>query len=199
MSPNKTITSNKTNHLLTGNELKNLKAFDSIYFRGKSHFEEDGTQNYLVFQPIHKYFKVIADTKYISEWKSKGLSDEIIKVPSTSDNSLSPLIDYLGLSLKQQSKLTYTHLPIENIYIYELVTSSSFNDDPTLKNSLFGAAKLTKIDHIDNCQYSGYGVGFDGKGSFSFPGLQFGQNMIIFGVDMSSSVHIDNKGKDIFI
>ena len=26
-----------------------------------------------------------------------------------------------------------------------------------------------------------------------------GQNVIIFGVDMSSSVHVDNKGKDILI
>ena len=64
---------------------------------------------------------------------------------------------------------------------------------------MFGAVELTKNYHIDNYQYSGYRVGFDRKGSFSFPGLQFGQNMIIFGVDMSSSVHIDNKGKDIFI
>ena len=39
---------------------------------------------------------MIANTKYISEWKSKGLSDESIKPPATSDNSLSPLIDYLG-------------------------------------------------------------------------------------------------------
>ena len=35
--------------------LKNLKTFDSSYFIGKSHFEEDGTQNYLVFQPLNKY------------------------------------------------------------------------------------------------------------------------------------------------
>ena len=46
------ITSNKTKHLLVENGLKKLKAFDSIYFRSKSHFEEDGTQNYLVLQPI---------------------------------------------------------------------------------------------------------------------------------------------------
>ena len=59
--------------MLVENELKKLKTFDSIYFRGKSHFEEDGTQNYLVFQPMYSYFKVIANTKYISEWKSKGL------------------------------------------------------------------------------------------------------------------------------
>ena len=61
-----------------------------IYVRGKSHFEENGTQNYLVFQPIHIYFKVIANTKYISEWQSKGLSDETIKPSCTSHNSLSP-------------------------------------------------------------------------------------------------------------
>ena len=65
------------------------------YFRGKSHFSEDGTQNYLVFQPIHRYFKLIANTKYISEWKSKRLSDESIKSSSTYDNSLSKLLDYL--------------------------------------------------------------------------------------------------------
>ena len=44
-----------------------------------------------------------------------------------------------------------------------------------------------------------YGIRFDRKGSFSFPGIGFGQNVIIFSVDVSSSVHIDNKGKDIFI
>ena len=46
------ITSNKTKHLLVENELKTLQMFDSIYFRGKNNFEEEGTQNYLVFQPI---------------------------------------------------------------------------------------------------------------------------------------------------
>ena len=52
-SLNSKITSNKTKHLLIENELKKLKTFDSIYFRGKSHFEyDDGAQNWLVFQPI---------------------------------------------------------------------------------------------------------------------------------------------------
>ena len=59
--------------------IKKLQTFDSNYFRGKSHFEEDGAQNYLVFQPIPRYFKIMANTKYISSWKSKGLSDETIK------------------------------------------------------------------------------------------------------------------------
>ena len=99
-SLNRKITSNKSKHLLVENELKKLKTFDSSYFIGKSHFEEDGTQNYLVFQPINRYFKVIANTKYISSWKSKWLSGKSIKFPATSDNSLSPLIDYLDNKIR---------------------------------------------------------------------------------------------------
>ena len=47
------------------NELNKLKMFDLSYFIGKSHFEEDGTQNHLLFQPINKYFKVITNTDYV--------------------------------------------------------------------------------------------------------------------------------------
>ena len=71
-------------HLLVENELNKLKTFDSSYFIGKSHFEEDGVQNFLVFQPLNKYFKVITNTDYVSSWKSKGLSAEGIKLPTAS-------------------------------------------------------------------------------------------------------------------
>ena len=37
------LTANKSKQLIVENELKNLKAFDSSYFIGKSHFHEDGT------------------------------------------------------------------------------------------------------------------------------------------------------------
>ena len=101
-SLNRKITKNKIDHLLVQNEFKKLKTFDSSYFIGKSHFEEDGVQNYLVFQPLNKYFKVItnANTKYISSWQSKGLSDKIIKPPATSDNSLNPKVSYYGYHSK---------------------------------------------------------------------------------------------------
>ena len=56
-SLHKKITKNKTKHLLTEKELNKLKLFDLGYFIGENHFEEDGTQNYLVFQPIVRYFK----------------------------------------------------------------------------------------------------------------------------------------------
>ena len=51
----------------------------------------------------------------------------------------------------------------------------------------------------DKYKYSGYGIGFDRRSSFSFPGGGFGQNVLIFGVDMSSSAHIDNKKKNILV
>ena len=143
LSLNRKITTNKSKHLLVENELNKLKTFDLSYFIGKSHFEEDGTQNYLVFQPLNKYFKVITNTDYISSWKSKGLSAESIKPPTTSDNSLTPALSYYGTKTRakftgsclKQSKISYTHGKVVNIYIvYELGASSSHNNYPTLKN-----------------------------------------------------------------
>ena len=77
--------------------------------------------------------------------------------------------------------------------------SSSNISDPTIKNCLFGAFTLTKNTDIDKYRYSGYGIGFDRRSSFSFPGGGFGQNIIIFGADMNLSSHVDNKKKDILI
>ena len=85
-----------------------------------------------------------------------------------------------------------------NIYIvYELGASTSHTDDSALKKYLFGAVTLNKNADIDKYEYSNYGIGFDRRGSFSFPGGGYGQNMIIFGEDMNSSPHVDNKGKNI--
>ena len=141
-SPNRKIMENKTENSLVKNELNKLKTFDSDYFIGKSRFEEDDKQNYLVFQPLNKYCKVITNTDYISSLKSKGLSAESIKPTTTSDNSLTPILNYYGTKTRvkftgsclKQSKISYTHGKVVNIYIvYELGASSSHNNDPTLK------------------------------------------------------------------
>ena len=67
-----------------------------------------------------------------------------------------------------------------------------------LENGLFGAVKLTKHVDVDLYKYSRHGIGFDRKESYS-TGDEVGRNIIIFGVDMSLSSKIDNKGKDILI
>ena len=78
LSLTRKITQNKTKHLLVENELKNLKTFDSSFFICKSYFEEDGTPNYLVFQPLNKHFKVGGvDFNYVLSSKSK---DNLLKV-----------------------------------------------------------------------------------------------------------------------
>ena len=58
---------------------------------------------------------------------------------------------------------------------------------------------MTKNADIEKYKYSGYGIGFDRTSSFSFTGGGFGQNVLICGGDVSASIHIDNKGKDILV
>ena len=64
---------------------------------------------------------------------------------------------------------------------------------------MFRSVKVTKYSGPDKCKYSGYGIGFDSCSEFSLPDGNLSKNVIIFGVDMSSSVNIDNKNKDILI
>ena len=121
------------------------------------------------------------------------LKDYLLKVLNhllRLNNSLTPVflyydfckvrVKFTGSCLKQH-KPSIIHKNVVNIYIvYELGASSSHDDDPTLKNSLFGAVTLTKNTDIDKYQYLGYGIGFDRKSSFSIPDGGFGQNVIIF-------------------
>ena len=79
--------------------MKKLKTLDSSFFIGKSHFEEDGTQNYLVFQPMYKYFERIAgvdNSSYIYYWQSKGLSDEKINSIKMFNHGITANLDYYG-------------------------------------------------------------------------------------------------------
>ena len=155
-SLNRKITANKLKYLLVENEFKNPKAFDSSYFRGKGLFEKDGTQIYLVFLPMYRYFKRVVGVgagNYIYFWKSKGLSDENI----TSDYSLNPQVSYLGTKTRvkfdrsclKQDKVTFNHKKVVNIYIvYEITNVADLNGNgnrPTIQNPLFGAISLTKM------------------------------------------------------
>ena len=77
--------------------------------------------------------------------------------------------------------------------------SRDLNSDFTLKDCLFGGVKLAKNADPDKHVYSGYVIGFDSRSEFPISDGSMSRNVIIIGVDMSSSVHIDNKGKHILI
>ena len=136
--------------------MKKLKTFDLGYFIGKSHFDEDGAQNCLVFQPILKYFTL--NSNWITKWKSKRLSNECLEVVSTTSNTLTPSVKYYGDKVKcfatkvkksvlQQKTVTYSHKKVVNIYlVYEITYFPDVSSYPSLANALFGAVKLTKND-----------------------------------------------------
>ena len=150
----------------------------------------------------------VVNGSYIYYWQSKGLSDEKINSVKTPNHSITPRLDYYGTKTRvelngsclKQDSVTFNHGKVVNIYIvYEISKSINISDYPTLEDCLFGAVSLTKNAGFHKYGYSGYGVGFDRHGSFSFPGPGLGKNVIIFGVDMSSSTKIDNRKKDILI
>ena len=93
----------------------------------------------------------------------------------------------------------FTYGNINIFIVYEInLCDRGYENYPVLENSLFGAVTLIKNAGIDEYKYSGYGIGFDRCKTFSMPHGS-GRNVLIFGVDMSSSAHIDNKKEDILI
>ena len=142
--------------------------------------------------------------------ESKGLSNEKFMPPFTSNKSLSPKLVWMNNSRKRlefkgsylnQAKAPFTPNNVMNLYIaYELnIWLQDLNAEFTLKDCLFGNIKITKNTDPDKFSYPGYGIGFDSHLVYSIPNFDWGKNSIIFGVDMSSSVHTDNKNKDILI
>ena len=134
--------------LVEKNELKKLKKFDAAYFRGKSHFEEDGTQNYLVFQPIYRCFRriiVVGSGSYVYFWKSIGLSDEKLDSVTASNYKITPELSYYSTKIRvefngsclKQDKVTYYYRKIVNIYIvYEISKNYNISNYPTVETCL---------------------------------------------------------------
>ena len=95
-----------TNITSIESSVKKLQAYDLSYFRGKQYFDEgDGKQNYLVFLRMRKYFKlntVVGVVDHVLSWQSKGLSNESIKPPTTSNNSVNPKLSYYDTKLRVQ-------------------------------------------------------------------------------------------------
>ena len=104
----------------------------------------DAKQNYLVFLPMRKYFKLSSVAGVIDRvlsWQSKGISNESIKPPTTSNYGLNLKLSYYGTKTRiqfiksclKQPNLTFNHKKVVNIYIvYEIRASSSHTSDSTI-------------------------------------------------------------------
>ena len=107
------------------------------------------------------------------------MSDGKINSIKTSNHGITQNLSYYPNKSRIWS--TFNHRNVVNIYIvHEISKSINISDYPIAENCLFGAVTLTKNGDIDKQKYSGYGIGL-------------GRNVIIFGVDMSSSTKIDHK------
>ena len=103
-------------------------------------------------------------------------------------------------NLLKQTKVAYNHGRIINIYItYKLQKKSNNNPDMTLENCLFGAIKITKDVDVSKYSYSGYGISFDAKGSYTHLKDGNAKNIIVFCADLSGSIHADNRANNILV
>ena len=151
---------------------------------------------------MNRYNRKTGNTNSISSWESKGLSDEVFK-PPIKNNSLAPKLEYInermfakfdGSCLIKRGEFTFNKKAV-NIYIVYHLDTNLNNFDPTLENCLFGAIKTSKSSDMSECNCSGYGIG----GTFLHPTGSFGINAIIFGADVSSSTHPNNRVNNILV
>ena len=134
------------------------------------------------------------------------MSDEGLDSVTASNYKITPELSFYGTKTRvefngsclKEDKDILNHGTIVNISIvYEINKNYNISSYPTLENCLFGAVSLSKNVDIDQYKYSGYGIGFDRGGEFSL-GNGLRRNCIIFGADLSSSSHANNK-KIIFL
>ena len=113
-------------------KIVNLQTYDLSFFIGQSYFNNDGSQNYSIFQPIYETITTFSGlTNTISEWESKGLSNEKFTPPYTANKNFSPKLvwinssrirlEFKGSCLKQEDKAPFTLNNVVNLFIvYEL-------------------------------------------------------------------------------
>ena len=174
---------------------------------GGKYFSSAVFQNCFVFIPATKYIEYFSGTTWIDSWIFNGISEENIENITKSDSySAATFVNHHVLpdiNFNEHCLINSIYIPKNVINTYISYTLNpwlkNLKTDFTLNNCLFGSTKLTKNADPDKYEYIGYGIGIDSRSEFLFTDGSFGKNVIIFGADMSSSVHIDKKNKDILI
>ena len=159
-------------------------------------------QNYFVFIPAKNYIKYFSGTTGIcsSEESIENISkSDKLFAPTFVSHYILPDVNFNGHCLIDIN----ISIPkkIINLYISYVLNPwlRDLNTNFTLNDFLFLYVELTKNPDPDKYKYSDYGIGFDSRSEFSLTDGSMGKNVIVIGVDTSSSVHIDNKIKYVLI
>ena len=206
------ITKNSSGILGFESRLKQKEDLTTELERNASFFKGDyyyNQQPCLLYQPkSSSYHKRNGN---VDAWKSTGIHDDGTSTNLTPVNNSASVVPRLlnqsnrfGVTFAgnymEQDKIAYAHGSGLNIYIvYKLQKRTVSNPDFTVQNALFGAIKITKDVNTSHYQYHGYGICFDGNGSFSFGNNIGAKNVIIFGVDMSFRPNATNRANNVYV
>ena len=167
--------------------------------------------SYLVYECREYVFRKDDNNRLVT-WRCSGIKNlstnsDLKSIPNT--QRLLPIVEdngrmnvkFNGSYLVQNKELQPNTNKVVNIYIvYKLDSiSSTRNTDYTIQNALFGAIKITKNADTSKNNYKGYGICFDEGALFSLGNITNAKNSIIFGVDMSFSIHANNKANKIYV
>ena len=141
------------------------------------------------------------DTDCVLSWKSKGVYNSKFKPLCTAFLHSIRLCEYrMGIKFDKDllavEPNNYASKIVNGYIVYDLdawpkVQLRNF----TIKNCLFGATSIVKNSDKEKYVYIGYGIAFDGKDKWSFDN-DIARNIVIFGIDNSSSCHADNLKKN---
>ena len=221
------VTNNKSKDIFLDNELKKLKTrVDSSekikindlqkeisFIRGFISYTKNSN---LVYEC--KVSSMRLSFSGIREWKPKDIYDNSNKnVLNSVQNTRNVAPDIKNINDQLyvffsgnyfiQDPITIPNNVINIYVVYKLdPISSTGNTDYTIENALFGAMKITKNTDSSKNNYKGYGLCFDESGEFghtvkqsNFNPTTNAKNVILFGVDMSSSIHVTNRANNIYV
>ena len=164
-------------------------------------------------------------TNKISTWKSAGIFNRSSNSKYFSNSNMNAVRDASGNlpDLKNDGRMkaylsgnhfqqNVASIPnngnVINIYcVYKLDPIASNRDDTfTIQNALFGAMQITKNSDTSKYDYKGYGICFDEGGQFGHTITEGGsahtasaRNVLLFGANMSFSVHATNRANHIYV
>ena len=180
---------------------------DYNFYLGRMYFtSNDGSQSTFVYQPTLDTLelKKHRGTDYVLSWKSNGVYNSKLKPLYTTLLHSIKISGYImrikfdkdSLAVEQNTYLT----KIVNVHIANELNAwpRNLTNNFKFKNGLFGAINIVKNSDKEKYVQSGYGITFDSGGFWSFDN-DTARNVIIFGVDNSSSFNSDNRNNNFLI